>query len=302
MRMLKNVSGLLNLNKPSGMTSRAAVNQITRVVRKVKVGHAGTLDPLASGVLVVCLGPATRLIESVHAMTKTYRVSIRLGATSDTLDADGRIVTVADPPIPGVTDIEQALRGQTGVIEQTPPAFSALKVGGVRAYELARNGRAVELAPRRVTIHQISIVSYRWPLLDLEVVCGGGTYIRSIARDLGEALGCGGLVEILTRTRIGPFALESAVEPAEVTADSWSSLLRPALEAIPDLPRLRISTDQVAEIARGRVVRLSSPLPREDAGSNVALLDLEGNLVAIGELASMRDAVQPRKVMVDAGP
>jgi tRNA pseudouridine55 synthase len=302
MRMLKNVAGLLNLNKPSGITSRSAVNQITRVLPKVKIGHAGTLDPLASGILVVCLGPATRLIESVQAMPKTYRVTVRLDATSDTLDADGRVVPVSDPVIPGIETIQEALTRQTGMIEQMPPAFSALKIQGVRAYELARSGQAVVLAPRRVMIHQIILVSYRWPRLDLEIVCGGGTYIRSIARDLGAVLGCGGLLEVLTRTRIGPFSLESAIEPADVTADSLIHQIRPALEAVPDLPRVQLSPEQVAEIARGKVVRVP-PLPlQEPAGSSVALLDPSGNLVAIGELSATRDAIQPRKVMIDDGP
>jgi len=302
MRMLKNVAGLLNLNKPSGMTSRSAVNQITRVLRKVKVGHAGTLDPLASGILVVCLGPATRLIESVQAMPKTYRVTIRLGATSDTLDADGRIVAVSDPVIPGVETIREALTRQTGLIEQMPPAFSALKVQGVRAYELARSGQAVVLAPRSVVIYNINTLSYEWPRLDLEVVCGGGTYIRSVARDLGEVLGCGGLVEVLTRTRIGPFSLESAIDPADVTADSLIHQIRPALEAVPDLPKVRLSAEQVVEVARGKVVQAPSEPVLESAGSNIALLDPSGNLIAIGELSATRDAIQPRKVMIDDGP
>lgn len=301
MRMLKNVAGLLNVNKPSGMTSRSAVNQITRVLPKVKVGHAGTLDPLASGILVVCLGPATRLIESVQAMPKTYRVTIRLGATSDTLDADGRIVAVADPVIPGVETIQEALTRQTGLIEQMPPAFSALKIQGVRAYELARSGQAVVLAPRRVMIHQISIISYSWPHLDLEIVCGGGTYIRSVARDLGDVLGCGGLVEVLTRTRIGPFSLESAIEPADVTADSLIHQIRPSLEAVPDLPKVRLSAEQVADVARGKVVQVPPKPLLETTGSSVALLDPSGNLIAIGELSMTRDAVQPRKVLIDDG-
>ena len=173
-------------------------------LRKVKVGHAGTLDPLASGVLVVCVGAATRLIEYVQRMPKTYRARVRLGATSDTDDADGTIAEAIDPPIPGEADLRAVLASQVGVIEQVPPEFSAIKVAGERAYDLARAGREVVLKARPVTVHRVELLDYDWPRLELEVDCGAGTYIRSIARDVGQALGCGGLIEVLTRTKIGP--------------------------------------------------------------------------------------------------
>ena len=156
--------GLLNLNKPVGMTSRAVVDRVARFVPKRKAGHAGTLDPLASGVLVVCVGVATRLVESVQHLPKTYRTVIRLGARSDTLDADGQIEEVLDAPIPEEAAIRQAIAGQVGEIRQLPPEFSALKVNGQRAYDLARAGQAVRLEPRLVRIDRVELLSYasRW--------------------------------------------------------------------------------------------------------------------------------------------
>ena len=146
------ICGLLNLHKPIGWTSRDAVDRVVRPLRRAKVGHAGTLDPLASGVLVVCIGAATRLIEYVQAMPKSYRTVVRLGATSDTLDADGQIIEAADPPIPGEAEVRAALASQVGTIRQVPPQYSALKVAGRRAYDIARAGDSVELAARPVRV------------------------------------------------------------------------------------------------------------------------------------------------------
>src|SRR4051812_7138067 len=197
----QSICGVLNLNKPPGATSRDVVNRVVQLERKLKVGHAGTLDPLATGVLVVCVGAATRLIENVQRMPKVYRTVVRLGARSDTLDADGRVTEVEHPEVPDEGGIRAAMADQVGRIAQRPPAFSALKVEGRRAYDLARAGRDVDLAPRPVRIDRIDLLAYAWPRLELEIACGSGTYIRSIARDVGEALGCGGLVDVLVRTR-----------------------------------------------------------------------------------------------------
>ncbi len=220
--------GVLCLNKPTGVTSRWVVDRAVKAFgRKVKVGHAGTLDPLASGVLVVCVGAATRLIAYVQQQAKTYQTVVRLGAISDTLDADGAVEEVAGAADPGIEAIRAAIATQIGTIAQIPPDYSALKVDGRRAYDLARAGETVDLAARMVVVSRIDVLSYAWPKLELEIACGGGTYIRSIARDVGEALGCGGLVERLVRTRIGRFTLDEAIDPAalsSVTAPGW---LRP---------------------------------------------------------------------------
>ena len=289
--------GLINLNKPVGMTSRGAVDRVARVLRRVKVGHAGTLDPLASGVLVVCVGSATRLIEYVQRQPKAYRTVVLLGARSDTLDADGTVTPVVGAVAPTFSAVEAAVATQVGTFPQRPPAFSALKVGGRRAYDLARSGEAVELAPRPVTVHAAEIRSYDWPRLELEIRCEGGTYVRSIARDIGEALGCGGLVEVLTRTAIGPFGLAGAVDPLSVTAETVLGHLRPSAEAVAALPGVRISAAQVADVALGRAL----DVPGVPAGE-LALIGPDGALAAVGEADPATGRVAPRRVLVAAGP
>jgi tRNA pseudouridine55 synthase len=297
--MSAGVGGLLVVDKPRGWTSRAVVDRVAGLIGRVKAGHAGTLDPLASGVLVVCVGAATRLVEEIQQLPKSYRTVVLLGARSDTLDADGRIEHEEDPRTPALAEVEAAVAPLVGEVEQVPPGYSALKVRGRRAYDLARAGHAVELAPRRVRIDRIAVARYDWPRLELEIDCGSGTYIRSIARDIGEALGCGGLVEVLVRTRIGPFALEDAVDLAGLSAESLPRRLRPAVEAVADLPRLILDPGQVAAVAAGR--RLSAAelgSPGIPSGS-IALLAPGGRLVALAEFDPAGRWVQPRKVFVD---
>ncbi len=297
-RVIKNLSGLLNLDKPTGVTSRGVVDRVARSLRGVKVGHAGTLDPLASGVLVVCVGSATRLVEYVQRMPKTYRTVVRLGAWSDTLDADGRVTEVDHPEVPDAGAIRAALDRQVGTIEQRPPAFSALKVAGRRAYDLARAGEAVDLAPRPVTIDRIDLLGYAWPRLELEIACGSGTYIRSIARDLGEALGCGGLVEVLVRTRIGPFTQAEALDPTALSAETIPGRLRPAIEAVADLPRLFLSAEQVGAVARGQAIAWESLNRGAIPEGEVALVGPHGILVAVAESRALDGCILPRRVLV----
>ena len=292
------VSGVLNLHKPAGVTSRDVVDLVSRPLgKKVKVGHAGTLDPLASGVLVVCVGPATRLIEYVQRMPKSYRTVVRLGATSDTLDADGQVQITENPPIPTEAEILAVLARQVGTIQQIPPQFSALKVDGKRAYDLARDGQAVELAARPVRIDRVERISYAWPLLELEVDCGSGTYIRSIARDIGVALGCGGLVEVLVRTRIGGFALTDAIDPTGQTIEAILAHLQPIEAALGDLPRLELSPHQVDAIQMGKALPARDVAGAEPIEGEAALVTSAGKLVAIAEVGGPLKAVKPRRVL-----
>ncbi len=292
------VSGVLNLNKPGGMTSRDVVDLISRPLRKVKVGHAGTLDPLASGVLVVGVGRATRLIEYVQRMPKAYRTVVRLGARSDTLDADGRVEVVDDPPVPTEAEVRSALAAEVGTIDQIPPQFSALKVEGKRAYDLARAGQMVELASRAVRIDRVELIAYAWPRLEFRVDCGSGTYIRSIARDVGEVLGCGGLVEVLVRTRIGPFRLEDAIDPTGQPLDAILAHLRPTIEALGDLPRLVLSTEQVEAIGMGKSVLAREVEGAEGVEGEAALVGPDGELVAVAEVDRPAGAIRPRRVFL----
>ena len=220
------MNGFLVIDKPGGMTSRAVVNRVQLwFPRRTKIGHTGTLDPLATGVLVLCIGTATKLADRVQAMAKQYETRVRFGATSNTDDADGVMVESPAAATPTREAIEQLLPQFVGLIEQLPPQFSALKVQGQRAYELARRGTEVALQPRPVRVDSIQLVNYEWPWLDLIIDCGKGTYVRSIARDLGERLQVGGLVQSLRRTRVGPFLAEQGVTVHSNAAEACAALL-----------------------------------------------------------------------------
>ena len=225
------MNGFLVIDKPGGMTSRDAVNRAQLwFPRRTKIGHTGTLDPLATGVLVLCVGAATKLAERVQAMPKRYETRIRLGATSDTDDADGQIAESPEATEHGLELVQSELQRFLGVIQQLPPQYSALKVQGRRAYDLARSGVAVTLQPRPVRVDSIELRGCDWPWLDLTIDCGKGTYIRSIARDLGAALGVGGLVQSLRRTRVGPFAVEQGIGLQATPDEARAALL--GLDAI----------------------------------------------------------------------
>jgi len=274
--------GLLNLNKPRGWTSRQAVDRVQRLVRPAKVGHAGTLDPLAVGVLVVCVGPATRLIERVQQMPKRYCGTFLLGRQSDTEDVEGQVRELVDPSQPSRADIEQAARGFIGEIEQKPPAFSALKVGGRRAYDLARQGVAVDLAPRTVRIDALEVIHYAYPELTLDIRCGGGTYVRSLGRDLAQSLGTAAVMSALVRTEIGPFTVEEAVAPQLLSSENLPGHLQSPLHAVTQLPRVTLTAEQLRAVAQGRTIDCNiSACGTSIASSEVAAVNAAGQLVAL---------------------
>jgi tRNA pseudouridine55 synthase len=269
--------GILNLNKPQGVTSRDVVDVVQSLVRPAKAGHAGTLDPLAEGVLLVCVGPATRLIEYLQQMPKQYRGAFLLGRRSDTEDVTGTVVELADPPQPTRAEIEAALEPFVGEIEQRPPVYSAKKVRGQRAYKLARAGKRPRLASRTVRIDRLDLVSYNYPELELDVTCGSGTYIRSLGRDIGQALGSAAVMSRLARTAIGEFRLEDAVHPDDLTRKNVREHLIPAARAVASLPQLNVDDEEESTIAQGRTIERDE-LP--SAGEYAALTG-EGRLVAI---------------------
>lgn len=277
------IYGLLNLDKPSGVTSRRAVDQVVRLVKPAKVGHAGTLDPLASGVLVVGIGAATRLVEYIQTMPKQYRATFLLGRSSTTEDVEGEITLHDDAPRPTLAALVQAAAQLVGEILQRPPAFSALKVSGRRAYALARAGQQVELVPRPIQIHRLEITRYEYPELCFDVECGSGTYVRSLGRDLAELAGTTAVMSALVRTAIGPFTLERAIRPAELSQGNIEQHLLPAALAVRGLmAECRVSADDLARLANGLPIEgvqlADSTLA--DSGS-VAALDADGRLVAI---------------------
>ncbi len=222
-----------------------------------------------------------------------------LGARSDTLDADGRIEVGTSSRVPSDREVQEVLPAFLGQVAQLPPDYSALKVKGQRADDLAQAGQVVELTPRVVQIERVAVLRYDWPLLELEIDCGTGTYIRSIARDVGEALGCGGYVESLIRTRIGPFTLDQAVDPLTLSTDAIDLYMRPPLDAVPGLPRITLDRLQVEAVMQGRRLpgrELSDG--RAIPEGQVALLDPDGNLVALAEHDSSAGWLQPRKVLM----
>ncbi len=270
--------GVLNLNKPAGMTSREVVNCVQRLGRPAKVGHAGTLDPLACGVLVVCVGAATRLIEYVQQMPKGYSGTFLLGRQSPTEDVEGEVTELVGPAVPTPEQIAAAAGALVGRIEQRPPAFSALKVEGRRAYVLARKGQQVELKPRTVTVYRIEVQGYEYPELRLAIECSGGTYVRSLGRDLAESLGTAAVMSELVRRWIGDFRIEEAVDPRQLTGQSWTDHLLPPLRAVGRLPRVELSQDEIAKIRHG--LTISRKTPPTGAGQ-FAAVDAAGRLVAV---------------------
>jgi len=203
---------VINIDKPAGMSSAAVVGRVKRMLpRGVKVGHAGTLDPFATGVLVVLVGKATRLAERFMSEPKQYLATIKLGATTETLDPESEEIVTEGATARSREVVEEVLGRFVGELEQKPPVYSALKIHGKAAYRLAREGKAVELAARRVKVYGIELMGYEWPMVEVKIDCGRGTYIRSIARDVGEALGMGGYLVKLRRTRVGRFWSEGAV-------------------------------------------------------------------------------------------
>lgn len=285
--------GLLCIHKPAGPTSHDIVGGVRRRVgRGVKVGHAGTLDPFADGVLVVCVGPATRLAGYAQAQPKRYVARIRLGATSSTDDPDGEITVVAGAPVPDEAAVRDALRQFVGTIQQVPCSHSAVHVAGRRAYKLARAGQPVDLPPRTVVIHSIELVRYEYPHLEVDVRCGTGTYIRAVARDVGAVLNTSGYCEKLTRTAVGRFRIEDAVAPDDLNLPRD---LLPPLLAVPDMPKVALDADQLDQLRHGRAMTLAQPAEPGE----VALVDADGNLLALGEVAGDSRALRPKRVFCD---
>lgn len=245
--------GILNIDKPGGMTSHDVVNRVRRVAGLRRVGHAGTLDPLATGVLLLCLGRAARLVEYLVGQPKTYETAVRLGQRTNTYDADGEVL-VERPCTFTPDELADALTHFRGTIQQTPPIYSAIKKNGQPLYKLARQGIEVEVEPRQVTIYELDVTAVTLPILTLRITCSSGTYIRSLAHDLGEMLGCGGHVASLRRTAVGAFSTETAVPLDHLTADNLHTYLLPAETAVAHLPRINVNAQAVGRLFQGQPV------------------------------------------------
>jgi len=284
------IHGWLILDKPQGMTSTQAVNRARHMFDAAKAGHAGTLDPLATGVLPIAFGEATKTVPFAVEGTKTYRFEVRFGSSTDTDDADGKVVAER-AQIPAREEIEAALPRFTGAIVQVPPRFSALKLGGERAYDLARDEQEFELPPREAYIASLMLIDMPDVQTGLfEAECGKGTYVRALARDLGLALGSLGHVKSLRRTRVGAFAAEGAIPLAKLEEIRHSAagreallrLLEPVETALDDIPALAISGQDAARLKRGQPVLIRG----RDAPilSGPVYATSRGTLVAVGEV------------------
>jgi tRNA pseudouridine55 synthase len=284
--------GLLVLDKPSGPTSHATVQRVCRALEAKKGGHAGTLDPLASGVLLVALGRATRLLEYLVGHDKTYRARLRLGECRDTLDREGRVLETRAVPDLDRAAVEGALRQFQGRIDQVPPVYSAIKHRGVPLHRRARQGEAVTVPSRRVEIRQIELVAFELPELVVELTCSKGTYVRALARDLGAALETGATLWELVRTRSGPFGLEQAVALSEVERAgiaAWSAVHAPRC-MVQDLPTVVVDEADARTLASGRELHWMG-LGTQDP---LAVFDRSGELVAVAR--SDGDRLRPEKV------
>jgi tRNA pseudouridine55 synthase len=292
--------------KPAGPTSHDVVALVRRLAATKRVGHGGTLDPFAAGVLPVFLGHGTRVVEYHLGDRKAYRATVCFGASSTTDDLEGEL-TPAAGPAPTRADVEAALPGMTGAISQRPPAYSAIKVGGRRAYAMARAGETVELALRQVTIHALDLVSWEGhdperPIAVLDVRCSAGTYVRALARDLGQSLGSAAYLGALTRTASGPFTLDDATSLDEIraaAAESPAGLMRLVLPIDTGLdlfPVVTLDADELAAVAKGQFIRPAGGLP--GPADHYRLVGPDGTIVAIASGTAGRLA--PDKVFVSS--
>jgi tRNA pseudouridine55 synthase len=288
--------GFVSLNKSARISSRTALDKIAHPLRRCKVGHAGTLDPLATGVLVACIGPATRLVRYVQQMPKSYRALFRLGYESDTEDIDGELVCVDPAPTVGRTEIENVLPHFMGTIWQRPPAFSALKVGGKRAYRLARAGKALELAPRQIDIYRLQLTGLHDGYFELEIECGSGTYVRSLGRDIAEALGTKAVMSRLERTAIGCFGIENsiAIEADSVLEPNFlcASLISPSnvLQQGLKMAQVELSDNEIADLRHGRSLKLAPQVMAalgKACSSGILAVDREQKLMAVLKVPSI---------------
>ncbi len=290
------------LDKPVGPTSHDLILAARRTLGVRRIGHTGTLDPFASGLLILCVGSVTRLVEYFHELPKTYLATVHLGAETTTDDRTGEITASTDE-WRGVAleTLETALEAMTGRIDQIPPTYSAKRQGGRRAHEMARAGEEFDLEPRRVHIHELRLESYIPPVVQLSAVVSTGTYIRAIARDLGRTLGCGGHLSELRRTSIGPFTVQDAIDPASFEAlnparhtpeEPVPGWIEPE-QALAWLPAVHVSPEDAEHIRHGRMIETASP----GSGTNPVVLYAGGRLLALAQREG--EILKPEKVFLD---
>ena len=274
------MNGVVVIDKPRGLTSFDVVARVRRALGERRVGHTGTLDPMATGVLPVCVGEATKLVPFLVSGDKEYEAELRLGVTTDSYDATGTVTSETNAANVSRADVQRALEGFVGPLQQRPPMHSAVRVGGQRLYKLAHQGLEVERRPRAVVVHALELLRYEAPLARIRVRCGKGTYIRSLAADVGAVLGVGAHLTALRRTRVGPFGLDRAVALDALSPET--PLVSPA-QALADHATVPLDDAQVRDVRAGKVRAIAELRAPEGAGSHVRLLDAHGALVAVAE-------------------
>jgi tRNA pseudouridine55 synthase len=297
--------GLLLIDKPTGMTSHDVVAAIRKLVRPLRVGHTGTLDPLAEGLLIICVGEATRIAGFIEAQRKLYRTVALLGTQTDTQDITGKPISTTPADTVTEAGIREAASAFLGEIEQTPPAFSAIKVGGVRAYKLARRQEDVQLEPRKVNIMRFEIERVRLPRVELLIECSKGTYVRTLCNDLGTALGVGGCMESLRRLAIGEFNVEDAVPLAAMNSRKriMESLL-PASRGLTHMPAVSCTNEQAMKLSHGMALTVTGQVALPEGETQWAqALGPDEELMAVGHLTRDGDTVNfhPKRVLASAG-
>lgn len=298
------MDGILNINKPEGMTSFGVVARIKRITGERHTGHAGTLDPLATGVLPVCLGRATRVIEFLFSETKTYRTRVELGVTTDTYDATGKVTRISDASGISRGMVESALDKFRGTIQQTPPMYSAVKHHGQPLYKLARSGIEIARKSRPAEIHSLEIIDWQPPLVTLDVVCGKGTYIRSLAHDLGEVLGCGASMKSLVRLRVGPFSIEEALTLTRLEevfrSGNGEKYLYPPDFVLMSFPAVVVNREQKCRLVHGSPIRLETAGGEKPAGIEPGAIGRvygeEGCFIGMVKYDAENDRWQPEKI------
>jgi tRNA pseudouridine55 synthase len=298
-------AGFLVVDKPQGWTSHDVVDAARRWLGTRRVGHLGTLDPLATGVLPLAVREATKLVPFLERGSKVYIGAIRLGEETDTLDADGEVVRHYEGPLPDEASVREAFAAFRGEIEQVPPMFSAVKQDGVPLHRLAREGREVERAPKRVRIDRLELIRYEPPRIELEVACSAGTYVRALAADVGAKLGCGAHLVCLRRTRSEPFASSQAAPAERLQHESEQGVVEarliPAIDAL-GLPVLRLGRDETRKVLHGAEILASAlPLRTLATGSRIAALEPGGELLAVLEMGQGR-RLRPLRVLRSLAP
>ena len=294
------MNGVLIINKPQGWTSHDVVNKARRILQEKQIGHTGTLDPLATGVLVLCVGKATKIVRYLEADDKEYTAEMQLGSTTDTQDADGKVLETRAYSPPSIGQLQEALNAFQGSIQQRPPAFSALKVNGVPSYRMARKGTLPEHKKRLVTVHAVRLVEYTDPIARFTVHCSKGTYVRTLCADVGERLGMGAHLISLIRTRAGRFRLEQALTLEQVAeraaAGQAEQTLIPLSEAVSGFPALTVDDADVRRIAHGNAVSAPPGFAPEDPRAPVRLLGHDGRLLAVAR--AREGSLRPEVVLI----